>query len=87
MGPSTFNFSEAASLSEAAGAARRVAGMAEAVQAALDWLNDATALSAAGAAGPRFAGAHRGAAVRTARAIADVLAEPRGEAGRRNGLR
>ncbi|MDB5896378.1 MAG: 3-deoxy-D-manno-octulosonic acid transferase [Rhodoferax sp.] len=75
MGPSTFNFAEAASLSEAAGAARRVAGMDEAVQAALEWLNDAESLANAAAAGPRFAGAHRGAAARTAEAIAQVLAE------------
>jgi 3-deoxy-D-manno-octulosonic-acid transferase len=75
MGPSTFNFAEAAALADAAGAARRVAGMAEAVQAALAWLNDRTALAAAAEAGPRFAGAHRGAAARTVEAIVVLMAE------------
>ncbi len=75
MGPSTFNFAEAAALAEAGGAARRVAGMAEAVQAALGLLNDPAALAQTAAAGPRFAGAHRGAAQRTAMAVAALLEE------------
>jgi len=78
MGPSTFNFSEAATLAEGAGAARRVAGMAEAVQAALDLLNAPAALAEAAVAGPRFAGAHRGAAGKTAAAITALLAEQSG---------
>ncbi|APW40699.1 3-deoxy-D-manno-octulosonic acid transferase [Rhodoferax koreense] len=75
MGPSTFNFSEAAALAEAAGAARRVADMDAAVQAALDLLNDPAALAEAAAAGPRFAGAHKGAARKTAAAVAALVQE------------
>lgn len=48
MGPHTFNFAEAAELAEAAGAARRVAGMSEAVQAALGLVNDRPALAGSG---------------------------------------
>ncbi|MDB5850987.1 MAG: 3-deoxy-D-manno-octulosonic acid transferase, partial [Rhodoferax sp.] len=73
IGPSTFNFAEAAELSEAAGAAIRVTDMAHAVQTALSLLNDAPALGRAAEAGPRFAQAHRGAAMKTASAIADLL--------------
>jgi 3-deoxy-D-manno-octulosonic-acid transferase len=73
MGPSTFNFAEAAELSEAAGAAIRVDDMAHAVRKALDLLADPPALSQAADAGPRFALAHRGAAMKTASAIADLL--------------
>lgn len=74
MGPSTFNFAEAASLSEAAGAARRVTGMAQALQAVEEWQQAPQALAAAAAAGPAFANAHRGAADRTAKAVAAILA-------------
>ncbi|WP_394790277.1 3-deoxy-D-manno-octulosonic acid transferase [Rhodoferax sp.] len=74
MGPSTFNFAEAAELAEAAGAACRGAGMPEAVTQALAWLNAPTGLQAAAAAGPAFASAHRGAAQKTAAAIHKLLA-------------
>ncbi len=74
MGPSTFNFAEAASLSEAAGAARRVTGMAQALQAVEEWQQAPQALAAAAAAGPAFANAHRGAADKTAKAVAAILA-------------
>ncbi len=74
MGPSTFNFSEAASLAEQAGAAQRVADMAAGLGQALAWLNQPEALAAASAAGPRFAAAHRGAAHKTAAAIQALLA-------------
>lgn len=68
MGPSTFNFAEAAELSEAAGAARRVADWSAGVALALRWLQE----------GPEqarrevclaFASAHQGAAARMAQAI------------------
>lgn len=74
MGPSTFNFAEAANLSEAAGAARRVTGMANALQAVDEWQQAPQALAAAAAAGPAFANAHRGAADKTAKAVAAILA-------------
>ncbi|MFY9476346.1 MAG: 3-deoxy-D-manno-octulosonic acid transferase [Aquabacterium sp.] len=73
MGPSTFNFAEAAALSEAAGAARRVAGWPQGVAEALAW-----AASSAHAASVdqclAFAQAHRGAAERMARRILAQLA-------------
>ena len=68
MGPHTFNFSEAAELSLAAGAALRVAdldeGVARAVALARDPARDDWARRARA-----FAAAHRGAAARMAREI------------------
>lgn len=71
MGPSTFNFLEAAELSEQAGAARRVQDWAQGVEAATAW--------ASSAEHPRsvdrclaFAQAHRGAAERMARLVVGV---------------
>lgn len=69
MGPHTFNFAEAAGQAEAEGAARRVAGMAQAVQAGLGLANDAAARAAAVAAGLAFAARHRGATARTLAAL------------------
>jgi 3-deoxy-D-manno-octulosonic-acid transferase len=75
MGPHTYNFSEAAELSLAAGAALRVTdideGVAKAVALALDparddWVQRALA----------FAAAHRGAAERMAREVLAVAAAP-----------
>lgn len=68
MGPSTFNFAEAAELSEAAGAARRVADWGEGVRTALAWLGEA---SPAQRSAPclAFAKAHQGAATTMAAAI------------------
>ena len=74
MGPHTFNFAQAAELAEAAGAARRVADMAGAVAAAQALLADAAGLAAMRRAALGFAGAHRGAAARTADAVAALLA-------------
>lgn len=69
MGPHTFNFSEAAELAEAAGAAQRVAGMPEAFAAAQSLVRaPARRLAMAGTAGV-FAQAHRGATARTAAAV------------------
>jgi 3-deoxy-D-manno-octulosonic-acid transferase len=65
MGPSTFNFAEAAELSEAAGAARRVQGWPQGVAQALAWAaSPAHADSVAQCVA--FAQAHRGAAERMA---------------------
>jgi 3-deoxy-D-manno-octulosonic-acid transferase len=69
MGPHTFNFAQAAELAEAAGAARRVATLDEAVAAALALVRDPAARSAMSAAGTAFAAAHRGAAARMADAV------------------
>ena len=71
MGPHTFNFAQASELAIEAGAATRCADM----QAALD---AAVALEGQGLvdmqrAALQFAGAHRGAAMRTAQAVAEVL--------------
>nr|WP_315189735.1 3-deoxy-D-manno-octulosonic acid transferase [uncultured Albidiferax sp.] len=73
LGPSTFNFAEAAELAEAAGAACRVADMPAAVAQALDWLNAPDTLARAAAAGPQFASAHQGAARKTALAVKAFL--------------
>jgi len=73
MGPHTFNFAEAATLAEAAGAAQRVADMAQAVQAALALLHDAPAQAKAVAAGLAFSARHRGAAQRTLAALRAYL--------------
>ena len=73
MGPSTFNFSEAAELSLAAGAALRAAGMTEAVGLAVSLLHAPERLSALSTSALRFASQHRGAAARMARRIAPLV--------------
>jgi 3-deoxy-D-manno-octulosonic-acid transferase len=70
LGPSTYNFAQAAEQSVAAGAAWRVPDMAAAVQRATELLGQPQALVAAARASERFALAHRGAAER----MADVIA-------------
>lgn len=69
MGPHTFNFTEAAELAEAEGAAQRVASMAQAVQAGLELASDSPALAQAVDAGLAFAARHRGATARTLEAL------------------
>jgi 3-deoxy-D-manno-octulosonic-acid transferase len=69
MGPHTFNFAEAAQNAEAAGAARRVADIAEGVQAALDLVQNQTAQSAASSIGLAFAARNRGATIKTLDAL------------------
>ena len=73
MGPSTYNFSEAAELSLAAGASLRVADMAAGVAAADRALRDRPGLAALSAAALRFAAQHRGAAARMAQRIIALL--------------
>ena len=73
MGPHTFNFSEAARLALAAGAAQRHASLAEAVVAAAALVQDATAQAIMAEAARRFAQAHRGAADRTVAALLALL--------------
>ena len=73
MGPHTFNFAEAASLANAAGAAQRVTTLARAVIAACETVLDAQALSASRQNALAFAQAHRGSASLLASAIEDLL--------------
>ncbi len=73
MGPHTFNFTEAAELAEAEGAARRVADMPAAVQAALALLKEPPALAQAVACGLAFAARNRGATTRTLDALRAYL--------------
>ncbi|MEO7159719.1 MAG: 3-deoxy-D-manno-octulosonic acid transferase [Polaromonas sp.] len=73
MGPHTFNFTEAAELAEAEGAALRVAGMAQAVQAGLGLAGDLPAQAKAVAAGLAFAARNRGATARTLEALRGYL--------------
>ncbi|MEO7953438.1 MAG: 3-deoxy-D-manno-octulosonic acid transferase [Polaromonas sp.] len=69
MGPHTFNFTEAAALAEAEGAAFRVAEMTEAVPAALALMSNSPALTKATTAGLVFAARNRGATARTLEAL------------------
>jgi 3-deoxy-D-manno-octulosonic-acid transferase len=79
MGPHTFNFAEAAELAAHAGAARRVAGIEEALEAGLALLEDAQALAEASRRAREFAAAHRGAARRMAEAIDALWPEVQSE--------
>ncbi len=81
VGPSTFNFAEAAEQAIEAGAARRVADADAAVAEGLRLLADPGEASAMGEAGARFAATHRGATRRTLDALAPLLASCVGEAG------
>lgn len=74
LGPSIFNFQEAASLAVRAGAARQVASGAETVACALDWLRSEAEMQRAAEAALRFTTAHRGATARTLEAIRPMLA-------------
>jgi 3-deoxy-D-manno-octulosonic-acid transferase len=69
MGPSTFNFAEAAELSLAAGASQRVPDMEHAVTAALKLTENPERREAMSQAALAFANANRGAAERTATAL------------------
>ena len=72
-GPSVFNFQEAATLAQQAGAAFPVLSMVEGVQLAVALAQDAARLAQACGAAEQFASAHRGAAERTARAVQALL--------------
>jgi 3-deoxy-D-manno-octulosonic-acid transferase len=73
MGPHTFNFSDAAELASAAGAALRVADMAEALTVAAELANDPQAQLRMSQASLGFASAHQGATERTVQALASYL--------------
>ena len=77
MGPHTYNFAEAAQLSADVGAAFPCADLAEAVDRATAMLHKPQALEVAQQAALGLGAAHRGAAQRTAQALAAVLAEKR----------
>ena len=64
VGPSTYNFADAADAAHAAGAALRVETMDAAVALALQLVTDAPRRARMGAAGVAFAAAHRGATQR-----------------------
>jgi 3-deoxy-D-manno-octulosonic-acid transferase len=74
VGPSTFNFAEAAEQAIAAGAALRVADAHAAIATALRLLADDRSAAAMGEAGARFAETHRGATRRTLDGLAPMLA-------------
>jgi len=80
MGPHTFNFTEAAELALAAGAALRVPDMAAGVQAALALAQDTPRLQAMAGRAVQFTAAHRGAARATAQALATLLSGGPGRA-------
>ncbi|MDB5883872.1 MAG: Three-deoxy-D-manno-octulosonic-acid transferase domain protein [Polaromonas sp.] len=73
MGPHTFNFTEAAELAEAEGAAFRASGMAAAVQTGLALMDNPLALADAVRAGLGFAAKNRGALAQTVEALGDYL--------------
>ena len=73
MGPHTFNFAEAAEQAQSAGAAQRAADLAHGISAAAALVQDAPGLLARQQACQRFAQSHRGAALRLAQAIQQVL--------------
>jgi 3-deoxy-D-manno-octulosonic-acid transferase len=73
VGPSSFNFEEAAAFAIEAGAALRVADAQAAVAAGLSLLGDAPRAQAMRVAGLRFASTHRGATRRTMAALSGLL--------------
>jgi 3-deoxy-D-manno-octulosonic-acid transferase len=73
MGPSTFNFAEAAELAQDAGAARRVSTLEEGVGVALAMVADDTGLRRTARAATDFANAHRGAVHQTVDAVARIV--------------
>ena len=76
IGPSSFNFAEAAELSVAAGAALRVADLPAAVESALGLLDRETERRSRAERAQAFAAAHRGAAAKMAAAIVALIPEP-----------
>lgn len=76
MGPHTFNFAEAAELAEAGGAAQGVTDMTAGVTAALALVADPARQQTVARDALAFAGAHRGAAARTADAVLSLQRSP-----------
>lgn len=73
MGPHTFNFTEAARLAEQSGAALRSPGLAQAALAALQLVADTSRQQTMRQAALALCESHRGAAERTACAVAALL--------------
>jgi 3-deoxy-D-manno-octulosonic-acid transferase len=73
MGPHTFNFAQAAELAVEAGAAWQVADMAVAVDKGLQLVQNPSQQQAAAQSAVALAGAHQGAARRTAEAVLGLL--------------
>jgi 3-deoxy-D-manno-octulosonic-acid transferase len=73
MGPHTFNFAEVSELAEAAGAARRVADMDEALRCARAMLARPATRQAAAQASLKFSAQHRGAAANTVQALSHFI--------------
>jgi 3-deoxy-D-manno-octulosonic-acid transferase len=73
MGPHTFNFTEAAALAQASGAAFAQADLSHAVDQALALVHSPQELAQAHTAALALGQAHRGAALRTAVAVRDLL--------------
>jgi 3-deoxy-D-manno-octulosonic-acid transferase len=73
MGPHTYNFSEAAQLALHAGAAFELGDISAALQLGLQLVDAPDRLQAARGAALNFANAHRGAALRTADAVCELL--------------
>jgi 3-deoxy-D-manno-octulosonic-acid transferase len=78
LGPSTFNFAEAADLALAEGAAWRVGAIHEAVALAIDLLGQRARLTQAAEDARRFSARHGGAALRMAERIAALFSAPAG---------
>lgn len=73
LGPSVFNFQQAADEAIAAGAASAVPHAQAALDALLQWVNDPSARDLAGAKARAFVAAHRGATARTMTLLARYL--------------
>lgn len=73
LGPSIFNFQEAASLAVREGAAKQVAAAPQTVACAIDWLRQPEEMRRAAEAALRFTAAHRGATARTLALMAPLL--------------
>jgi len=73
LGPSIFNFQEAASLAVREGAAKQVAAAPQTVACAIDWLRQSEEMQRAAEAALRFTAAHRGATARTLALVAPLL--------------
>jgi 3-deoxy-D-manno-octulosonic-acid transferase len=73
MGPHTFNFAEVAQWAQQAGAALRVASLAQAVALASQLAHDPAALARTAQLAAEFASAHRGALNKTLAAVRGLL--------------
>ena len=75
MGPHTFNFSEAAELAQASGAAWREVGLKGAVEVAQNLVSDSKKRGAMVNAAVSFSSAHRGALGKTVNAVVALLGQ------------